>query len=156
MFWFFLRGKKVFIPLSLVHPVLQFMQEIQLRRCANIQPNVLVSRLKMLPPPGPLRTPSYQAPLIGLRFLTSAKYRCHWGAGKSLFTSLLRNKKLVNSYFIKFTEVAHWCLPRLKEMSDGKREGCFLGIPAFFLFKRTGATHETLFVSFFSKKGWCG
>lgn len=71
------KGEKVFIPLSLVHPVLQFMQEIQLRRCANIQPNVLVSRLKMLPPPGPLRTPSYQAPLIGLRFLTSSKYRCH-------------------------------------------------------------------------------
>lgn len=28
MFWFFLREKKYLFPLSLVHPVLQFMQEI--------------------------------------------------------------------------------------------------------------------------------
>lgn len=115
MFCFFLGGENIFIPLSLVHPVLQFMQAIQLRRCANIQPNVPVLRLKMLPPPGLLRTPSYQAPLTGLCFFKSAKCRSFretgvpprgwkviihfppqkWKAGKLLFYQIYWSRTLI-------------------------------------------------------------
>ena len=107
----FQRKKPPYFPLSLVPPVSQFMQAIQLRRCANIQTNVPVSRLKTLPPPERLRSSFLSGSRDRRWLLQDQKMQERPGAGapgsgEAVFSFLLKNKKLVNSHFIRFTGVA--------------------------------------------------
>lgn len=64
----FLEGRKPYFSLVLVHPILQFMQAVQVRRCTNIQTTVPVSRLKILPRPEQLGSSFLSGALTGSAF----------------------------------------------------------------------------------------